>query len=106
MSAASDFSRAMRQGRRQGSATVVAHYWCCEPDQPARVGLAVGRSVGNSVIRHRVARRLRHIVRPHVLDLPDGSLLVLRATPAAAGATSSELAADVDRTLRRVRGSR
>lgn len=106
MTAASDFSLAIRRGRRQGAATVVAHYWCCEPGEPARVGFAVGRSVGNSVVRHRVARQLRHVVRPHLVELPAGSLLVLRATPAAAGATSAQLAADVDRALRRVRGPR
>lgn len=34
--------------------------------------------------------------------LQPGTDLVIRATPAAAGATSAELAADVDRCLRRV----
>ena len=105
MTAASDFSLAIRQGRRQGTATVVAHYWCCAQDGPARVGFAVGKGVGNSVVRHRVARRLRHVVRPHLRDLPAGSLLVLRANPAAATATSADLAGDVHRALRRVRGS-
>jgi ribonuclease P protein component len=33
---------------------------------------------------------------------PDGGLLVVRALPAAAGSTSAELAADLDKGLRRL----
>jgi ribonuclease P protein component len=104
MRAAADFTRAIRSGRRQGTPTVVAHYWCCDDGQaPPRVGFAVSKAVGNSVVRHRVARQLRHVVRPRVQDLPGGSLLVLRATPAAAVASSPQLASDLDRALERVR---
>jgi ribonuclease P protein component len=103
MTAAADFTRAIRGGRRRGTPTVVAHYWCCESDGTSpRVGFAVSKAVGNSVVRHRVTRRLRHVVRPHLAALPSGSLLVLRATPAAAGASSQVLASDVGRALARV----
>ena len=39
----------------------------CRPDEPApRVGFVVSRAVGGSVVRHRVIRRLRHLVRAHL----------------------------------------
>jgi ribonuclease P protein component len=57
------------------------------------------------VIRTRVTRRLRHLVAPHLADLPAGMGLVVRALPAAADATTEDLARDLAAGLRRcVRG--
>lgn len=67
---------------------------------PARAGFVVSKSVGVAVIRHRVARRLRHIVAPRLGELPVGAMLVVRALPLAASATSAELADDLDAGLR------
>jgi ribonuclease P protein component len=58
------------------------------------------------VIRHRVQRRLRHLMRSRLSDLPAGALVVVRALPAAAGASSAVLGADLDMALRRVNHSR
>jgi len=69
---------------------------------PARVGLAVSRAVGDAVTRHRVQRRLRHLLRDRVELLAPGSQLVVRATPAAAQASSDALAADLDGQLARL----
>jgi ribonuclease P protein component len=69
---------------------------------PARVGFVVGRAVGNSVIRHRTVRRLRHLVRDRLDRLPAGSILVVRALPAAAGADSATLGRDLDAALARL----
>ncbi len=63
--------------------------------EATRVGLIVGRGVGNSVVRHRVSRRLREAVRPELANLPGGSELVIRALPAAGIATSAELRRDL-----------
>jgi ribonuclease P protein component len=68
----------------------------------ARVGFVVSKAVGNSVVRHRVTRRLRHLVRDRLGTLPVDCALVIRALPAAAGATSGELGADLDGALRRL----
>jgi ribonuclease P protein component len=74
------------------------------PDQavPARVGFVVGRAVGNSVIRHRTSRQLRHLVRDRLDRLPAGSLLVIRALPPAATADSAALGRDLDAALSRL----
>jgi ribonuclease P protein component len=47
-----------------------------------------------------VARRLRHLVRDRLAGLPADSLLVIRALPHAASATSAELGEDLDAGLR------
>lgn len=104
MTAAADFQRAIRSGRRLGSGTLVVHYWCCNDGlQEPRVGLSVGKPVGNSVVRHRVARRLRHVLAMRLDGLPHGSLLVVRAKPSAATADSARLAADLDTALHTLR---
>jgi ribonuclease P protein component len=71
-------------------------------DGPSRAGFVVGRSVGGSVVRHRVTRRLRHLVADRLGYLPADTALVVRAHPAAAGAGSTELGADLDAALRRL----
>jgi ribonuclease P protein component len=59
------------------------------------------------VVRNRVKRRLRAVARDRLERLPDGALLVVRANPAAAGASSAELGAALDRALdRALRGAR
>ncbi|MCP2168967.1 ribonuclease P protein component [Goodfellowiella coeruleoviolacea] len=68
-----------------------------------RVGFVVSKAVGNAVIRHRVARKLRHLMRDRLDALPPGTRLVVRALPAAATSTSAELGADLDGVFRRLR---
>jgi ribonuclease P protein component len=86
--------------------TLVAHYLSPDlvPDvvPAARAGFVVGRAVGNSVVRHRTVRRLRHLVRDRYDRLPAGSLLVVRALPPAAGADSAGLGRDLDAALDRL----
>jgi ribonuclease P protein component len=69
--------------------------------RPPRVGFVVSKAVGGSVVRHRVARRLRALVATRLDRLPDGADLVVRAQPPAAGATSAELGAALDQMLAR-----
>ncbi|WP_374454075.1 ribonuclease P protein component [Nocardioides sp.] len=101
------FRRAVRSGRRAGSATLVVHLWSdpeAEPGPP-QVGFTVSKAVGNAVTRNRVKRRLRHLTREHLPaleGLPGRAALVVRALPAAAGASSVTLGADLARTLDRV----
>jgi len=46
-----------------------------------RLGLAVGRRVGNAVVRNRIKRRLREAFRLSADDLPAGYDLVIRVRP-------------------------
>jgi len=43
------------------------------------LGLIIGKTVGNSVLRHRIARQIRHAVREKLSQFPNGTLLVVRA---------------------------
>ncbi|NAZ85394.1 ribonuclease P protein component [Kineococcus indalonis] len=98
-----DFTVALRGGVRTGTRHLVLHWAQTDEAHPTRVGFVVSKAVGNSVVRHRTQRRLRHLAADRLPVLPaDGGLLVVRALPAAAGATSADLAADVDRGLRRL----
>lgn len=67
---------------------------------PARAGLVVSRAVGPAVVRNRVKRRLRHLLRTRLAVLPAGVVLVVRANPAAAAASSARLGEDLDAALR------
>jgi ribonuclease P protein component len=108
LTTAADFQRAVRRGRRAGGPLVVTHLVTGNvdkatkrPEAPSRVGFVVSRAVGPAVTRNRVRRRLRHLMRERVGPLPEGSLLVVRALPAAAGATYRELGDELDRCLGR-----
>ncbi len=92
----------MRGGVRAGRRRLVLHV-LPEYAEHTKAGFVVSKAVGNSVVRHRVLRRLRHLVAERLGTLPEGSALVVRALPAAATASSEELGADLDAALRRLR---
>jgi ribonuclease P protein component len=106
-----DFTEVVRSGRRAGRPLLTVHADLPPAGQPgdldappARVGLVVGRAVGGSVVRSRASRRLRHLLRDRLTELPRGTRLVVRAAPGAGTASSADLAADLDAALARLRG--
>ncbi|WP_375490643.1 ribonuclease P protein component [uncultured Jatrophihabitans sp.] len=106
----SDFSSAVRSGARVRNGRVVVHQTVrvtdAGDDAAPRVGLIVGRSVGPSVVRHRVSRRLRAQFAMRLDRLPEQSNTVVRALPSAARATSVELGRDLERALTTLAGRR
>lgn len=99
-----DFRSTVREGSRAGSRTLVVHVLVGDPaasDTPPQMGLIVNKAVGPAVVRNRVKRRLRHLSRPLLADLPAGALVVLRALPAAATVSSGDLGAELTRCLQR-----
>jgi ribonuclease P protein component len=95
-----EFTLAVRRGRRAGRRLLSGHLVSREDGTgPARVGFVVSRAVGTAVVRNRVKRRLRHLMRERIGSLPEGSLLVIRANPAAADARHRDLAAELDQVL-------
>ena len=94
---------------------MVLHYLSERPEQlgggstpppGARAGFVVGRAVGNSVVRHRVTRRLRAVVATELHRLPTSADLVVRAKPEAAAAESAVLHRDLVAGLDRLLGER
>jgi ribonuclease P protein component len=69
------------------------------PKPAVRAGFVVSKAVGGAVVRNRVRRRLRHLMRSRLDRLPDGTDVVVRATPAAADRTYAGLGADLDGAL-------
>ena len=121
----SDFAAAVRGGRRVGRGAVVVHLTLPQPtgttattspeparttgaetSAPSRAGFVVSKAVGNAVVRNKVRRRLRHLVRERLAELPAGSTLVVRALPAAAETSYARLGADLDAALAAARGPR
>ncbi|MCE7005090.1 ribonuclease P protein component [Kibdelosporangium philippinense] len=108
-----DFAHVTRHGRRAGRPRLVVHaVQSMEPTtetpltrtgSPVRVGFVVSKAVGNSVVRHRVSRKLRHVVADRLGTLAPGSSLVVRALPPAAQASSADLAHDFDAAVRRLK---
>lgn len=68
-------------------------------DSTRIAGFAVSKAVGGAVVRNRVKRRLRAIVAADLSSLPAGAHVVVRALPAAATASFSELSSDVGSAL-------
>lgn len=68
------------------------------------VGFVVGRSVGGSVQRHQVSRRLRAQMAQRLDQLPPGSGTVVRALPPATALTSAQLGLGLDRALATLAG--
>ncbi|MGY4911050.1 ribonuclease P protein component [Micromonospora aurantiaca (nom. illeg.)] len=121
----SDFAAAVRGGRRVGRGAVVVHLTLPEPigttatpspeparildaetSAPSRAGFVVSKAVGGAVVRNKVRRRLRHLVRERLAELPAGTTLVVRALPASAEATYTRLGADLDAAIAAARAPR
>jgi ribonuclease P protein component len=105
-----EFTSVVRRGRRSGRSRLVVHLHRIPDGDGPRAGFVVSKAVGGSVVRHRVARRLRHLVVPRLGGLPADARLVVRALAPAADASSAELAADLDAgiagALRKLTGTR
>ncbi|MBS4101783.1 ribonuclease P protein component [Tsukamurella paurometabola] len=123
MSSSRDFAAAVKGGRRVGRRSIVVHVATptnqspvpapeggpglvvstVDPVTPApRVGLIVSKAVGNAVIRHSVARRLRAAAAAVAGELDDGALVVVRALRAAADDDANELTAQLRSGLAKV----
>jgi len=81
LTSSSDFARATKSGIRVTSQHFVGYLYISPVtnNATAKCGLIISKSVGGSVKRHRVARKVRHAVAPTIANLPTGSLLVIRS---------------------------
>ena len=64
----------------------------------------MSKAVGGAVVRNKVKRRLHHLMRERVAQLPPGSLVVVRALPGSGDADHAQLARDLDAALQRLLG--
>jgi len=81
-----DFAKATKSGLRLTTAHLVGYLYISPTagnDLPAKCGLIINKSVGGSVMRHRIARQLRHDLAPIVDTFPTNSLFVVRVLKSA-----------------------
>jgi ribonuclease P protein component len=111
MRSSSDFTAVTRHGRRARSGGLVVYLLVPavpaasssdDAERPSSIGLIVGKSVGGSVVRHRLSRRLRAQLTERLQLIPSGSRLVVRALPEAAQARSVVLGRELDQALGRL----
>lgn len=111
MTSGREFSAAVRHGEKAKKGPVVA-YVGRDSSRVAhggpRLGLIINKAVGNAVVRHRSARRLRHMFlellrsRPELLE--QGDLVVIRALPYLDSVTPDDLAQCVESAIQRAVG--
>lgn len=101
MRRAEDFSGTLRGGVRGAGRSLVVHLNTDLTEGDPLVGFAVSRAVGNSVVRHRVVRRLRHLMRE--VELAPGTRVVVRSLPSAATASYDQLRADLGQAMSQAR---
>ena len=107
ISRSADFARTLDKGVRVSAHDVVLHIAPVPAEFPdaSRIrvdvaahggpwlGLIVSKKVGNAVIRHRTARRIRRAFAASREDLPNPeTFVVVRAKPGAANRSSDDLA--------------
>jgi ribonuclease P protein component len=81
LTSSSDFARATKSGIRVTSEHFVGYLYISpvSNESTPKCGLIINKTVGGSVKRHRLARKVRHAVAPLIATFPTGSLLVIRA---------------------------
>jgi len=101
LGATSNISTTLRAGRRYANKYFVLHVLQTQENQ-AKFAFAVSKKVGNSVVRHRITRQLRHVVQDNSSMVPSGVHVVIRALPTVRDATFMELSAAFAQTLAKI----
>ena len=105
MTRSAEFGATVNYGMRAVQPDIVVH--ACRIDGAdgggPKVGLVVGKTVGNSVQRHRVSRRLRHVARSVIENLDPAARIVIRALPSSRYAISARLEQQLRIALSRAR---
>jgi ribonuclease P protein component len=105
MTRSTEFGATVSQGVRAAQPDIVVHARRCSGSGQGgpKVGLVVAKTVGGSVQRHRVARRLRHAARSVVGELEPADRVVIRALPSSRDAISARLEQQLRTALKRAR---
>ena len=93
----SDFNRITKTGVRINSENLVIYAALAGSDQP-QIGFIVNKSVGGSVTRHLVTRKLRHNFAAHIKSLPSKTMLVVRVLKQQADYTN-EVLVSIEKTI-------
>ena len=93
-----DFETVYREGRRRSSAQFVIFFRANGTDR-SRFGVSVKRALGRAVQRNRIRRRIREVLRVHLLEIPAGWDIVIHPRASVALAEFSRLARELQTLL-------
>ncbi|MDO5720306.1 MAG: ribonuclease P protein component [Actinomycetaceae bacterium] len=93
----------MRRGSHAGNSMLVVHALTGEDLNECLVGFVVPKKVhARAVTRNLTKRRLRHLMRDRVSQLPKNSIVVIRVLPGIRGASFADIESNLDHALARV----
>jgi ribonuclease P protein component len=93
-----DFARVTKTGHRATTASLVLYLKNDQTFQSEpQIGLIVSKAIGGSVIRHSVARKLRHASRGLLPLIPQHSQLVIRVIGA-----SEDYPSELEQTITKI----
>ncbi|MBY0441930.1 MAG: ribonuclease P protein component [Mycobacteriaceae bacterium] len=101
MRRSTEFEATVKYGIRATQPDLVVHLLRGRTTGGPRVGLVVSKKVGSAVERHRVSRRLRHVVRAVLRELEPADQVVIRALPGSRRTSSRSLQHQLSKGLRR-----
>ena len=98
-----DYRMVVRRGSRCGGGRVVTSVLTTtDTERAARFGFIISKQVGTAVVRNTVRRRLKAVCADALARVPEGTDVVIRALPASATASFTELRGDVQRCVTRL----
>jgi ribonuclease P protein component len=87
---ANDFKRVRQNGKTYTHPLVLIQI-LAEPGEQKRIGIIVGKTVGNAVTRNLVKRRIRAITEEHIQKINSNVDILVVARPPSAKAEFQEL---------------
>jgi len=96
-----DFERVRANRRSWAHPLLICTMKTRDDDGPSRIGIIVGRRVGNAVTRNRVKRRIREVGRALYAEIRTATDVVFIARPAAAQATFADVQAAFQTLIKR-----
>jgi ribonuclease P protein component len=97
-----DFEKVYKQGRRHFAAHLTVFYLGRERGDGPRIGLRVGRVLGEAVERNRIKRRLREALRLHRAELSSAVDIVVHPKRSALKVDFAGLEKEIQRALEAV----
>ena len=94
-----DFERVYQQGRRHFSPSMTVFFLERESGDGPRIGLTVGKVLGNAVARNRIKRRMREALRKKFGPLSGKVDVVINPKKSAAALEMPKLEAEIERAF-------
>jgi ribonuclease P protein component len=93
-----EFDAVYRTGKRRSSSHFTVFFRANQLPQ-SRFGFSIKKALGGAVVRNRIRRRVREIVRCHLMEIPAGWDIVIHPKSKVAKAPFAPVTADLLRLL-------